>query len=108
MNFRRLLPTLILLVSTALPAPAETLVPPGNRSAEQPPVPGASSRRTSANNTTFERKYRKVYALLENDSELRSKIKAVAADYGIDPIHIIGAIVGEHTYNVDVYDHRQT
>lgn len=108
MNFRRLLPTLILLVSTALPAPAETLVPPGNRAAEQPPVPGASSRRTSANNTTFERKYRKVYALLENDSELRSKIKAVAADYGIDPIHIIGAIVGEHTYNVDAYDHLQT
>ena len=28
--------------------------------------------------------------------------------YGIDPLHIVGAIVGEHTYNVDAYDRLQT
>ena len=39
---------------------------------------------------------------------LRSKIKDVAATYGIDPIHIVGAVVGEHTYNVDAYDRLQT
>ena len=36
-------------------------------------------------------KYRKVYALLKNDSKLRSKIKQAAAAYGIDPMHIVGA-----------------
>ncbi len=89
-------------------AGAATLVPPGNRSADQPDVPGASTKRTEAGKTTFEGKYRKVYALLQNDTALRRKIAAAASAYGIDPIHIVGAIVGEHTYNVDAYDRLQT
>jgi hypothetical protein len=48
------------------------------------------------------------FALLKNDGDLRSKIKSVSKQYGIDPIHIVGAIVGEHTYNVDAYDRLQT
>lgn len=87
---------------------AQTMVAPGNRNIEQPAVPGASSRRTKAGRSTFEAKYRKVYALLKNDGELRAKIRAAAAAYQIDPIHIVGAIVGEHTYNVDAYDRLQT
>jgi len=89
-------------------ARAATLVPPGNRHAVQPPVPGASARRTAALRTTYEAKYAKVYQLLKNDRVLRTKIREVAARYDIDPIHIIGAIVGEHTYNVDAYDQLQT
>lgn len=89
-------------------AHAVTVVPPGNQSVEQPDVPGASSRRTSAGNTTFERKYKRVYALLANDKKLRSKIKEASAQFGIDPMHMVGAIVGEHTYNVDAYDRLQT
>ena len=81
---------------------------PGNRYAEQPDIPGASTKRTKAGKTSFEAKYRKVYALLKNDKALRSKIKAAASAYGIDPMHIVGAIVGEHTYNVDAYDRLQT
>jgi hypothetical protein len=83
-------------------------VPDGNRNAQQPDIPGASSRRTQATNTTFQAKYRKVYALLKNDAKLRGKIKQAASAYGIDPMHIVGAIVGEHTYNVDAYDRLQT
>ncbi len=90
------------------PSLAATLVPPGNRYAEQPDVPGASAKRTQALKTTFEAKYRKVYALLKNDAKLRAKISSVSAEYGIDPMHIVGAIVGEHTYNVDAYDRLQT
>lgn len=90
------------------PAGAATPVPPGNRNAEQPAIPGASSRRTQATNTTFQAKYRKVYALLQNDAKLRGKIRQAASAYGIDPMHIVGAIVGEHTYNVDAYDRLQT
>ena len=89
-------------------ASGATVVAAGNVHAEQPDVPGASSKRTKAGKTTFDAKYRKVYALLQNDAELRGKIKTVARAYGIDPMHIVGAIVGEHTYNVDAYDRLQT
>lgn len=89
-------------------ASATTVVAAGNVHAEQPQVPGASSKRTKAGKTTFDAKYRKVYALLQNDPELRAKITSVARDYGIDPLHVVGAIVGEHTYNVDAYDRLQT
>ena len=85
------------LVATALPAAAMTIVPPGNRFEEQPAVPMASANRTRAAQSTYEAKYRKVYDLLKNDEALRSKIEAVAAAYGIDPLHVAGAIVGEHT-----------
>ena len=101
---------LIFSVATAglSEAHAQTVVPEGNRSVEQPGVPGGSTRRTKAGKTSFEAKYRKVYALLKNDPELREKIRTAAAAYGIDPLHIAGAIVGEHTYNVDAYDRLQT
>jgi hypothetical protein len=96
------------LVAADGPATAQTLVPPGNVHAEQPPIPGASLRRTKSGGTTFDAKYRKVYRLLKTDAKLRSKIKEQAAAYGIDPMHMVGAIVGEHTYNVDAYDRLQT
>lgn len=98
----------VLIAAAAVPAMAATLVPPGNRNAKQPEIPAASSIRTSALKSTYEVKYRKVYALLQNDRALRDKIVAVSAKYGIDPMHMVGAIVGEHTYNVDAYDRLQT
>ncbi|HEX8048445.1 DUF1402 family protein [Rhizobium sp.] len=109
---RRILITLLLAVVSLswIPAYAEaaTAVPPGNRNAEQPPVPGASVRRTRGTNSTFDRKYQKVRELLATDTKLMSKIKSTARAYGIEPIHIIGALVGEHTYNVDAYDGLQS
>jgi hypothetical protein len=96
------------LLLFAVPAFATTLVPPGNRNAEQPPVPGGSLHRTEALKTTYEAKYQKIYHLLRTDGDLRAKIRAVAGQYGIDPLHIVGALVGEHTYNVDAYDRLQT
>jgi hypothetical protein len=67
------------LAMAAFAACAATPVPPGNRNAEQPPIPGASKHRTQATNTTFQAKYRKVYALLKNDAKLRAKIRQAAA-----------------------------
>ncbi|RST88126.1 DUF1402 family protein [Aquibium carbonis] len=93
---------------TVLPAWAGVVVPPGNRSAQQPDVPFGSASRTRAMKTTYEAKYRKVFGLLQRDQALRDKIRAAAAQFGIDPIHVAGAIVGEHTYNVDAYDRLQT
>lgn len=107
---RRLLTSLVIAatVLTAAPAFSMQLVPPGNRNVEQPDVPGASVRRTKGTKTTFDRKYEKVRELLATDRELMAKIKKVSAAYGIDPIHVVGAIVGEHTYNVDAYDRLQS
>ncbi len=97
-------------LGAAVPAMAlaATVVPEGNRHAEQPAIPGASARRTAANKTTFDAKYAKVLALLRSDAKLRSKIRQSANQFGIDPVHVAGAIIGEHTYNVDVYDRLQT
>jgi len=93
-------------VSPALAGPR--VVPPGNRNAEQPKIPGSSFSRTQANKTNFEAKYQKVRDLFQRDRALIGKIKSVAAQYDIDPIHMLGAIAGEHTYNVDAYDYLQT
>ena len=97
-----------ILFAATLPAAALTIVEPGNRNAVQPSIPGASKNRTAALKTTFEKKYRKVLGLLQRDRRLIYKIKQTADEFDIDPIHIIGAIVGEHTYNVDAYDRAQT
>lgn len=86
---------------------AET-VAKGNRNAQQPAIPGASKRRTQATKSTFDAKYEKIRDLIAEDAKLRRKIKSVSKAYKIDPIHIVGALVGEHTYNVDAYDRLQT
>ena len=99
---------LAFVAAAAFPASALTIVEPGNRNAEQPEIPGASRNRTKALKTTFERKYNRVIALLENDRRLLENIKSVSERFDIDPIHMIGAIVGEHTYNVDAYDRAQS
>jgi hypothetical protein len=92
----------------AAPAAAATIVPEGNRNIEQPQVPGGSASRTKALKTSYDAKYRKVIALLRNDEALRRKITSAARQFGISPVHIAGAIVGEHTYNVDAYDRLQS
>lgn len=84
------------------------VVPPGNRSDKRPRVAGLSILWTAAHGGSYEAKYRKIYGLLERDTRLMGNMKKVAAIYGIDPIHMVGAIVGEHTYNVDGLDTLQT
>ncbi len=98
----------VILVTAPAFADGLRVVPEGNRYQEQPNVPGASMRRTKAGKTSFDAKYEKVRNLLATDGKLMSKIKSTARAYGIDPIHMIGAIVGEHTYNVDAYDRLQS
>mgnify|MGYP003632571956 FL=1 len=84
------------------------MVSPGNRNVRQPEIPGASKRRTEATKSTFDTKYERIRDLIAEDTKLQQKIRKVSAQYKIDPIHIVGALVGEHTYNVDAYDQLQT
>jgi hypothetical protein len=103
------LASLTMALPTGLvPAYAATKVEPGNRSAAQPAIPGASIKRTADLRSSFEKKYAKALGLLKNDPQLTKKIKSAAAKYKIDPIHIAGAIIGEHTFNVDAYDRLQS
>ncbi|AGS19938.1 hypothetical protein NXC12_CH00051 [Rhizobium etli] len=106
---RRLLTSLLIAVALVNSAPAFAIqtVPAGNRHAEQPDIPGASVRRTKGTKSSFDLKYEKVHELLATDRELMAKIRKVSSAYGINPIHVVGAIVGEHTYNVDAYDRLQ-
>jgi len=103
-----LLAVLLTALTPAVQAAQIVTVPEGNRNTQQPKVPGASVKRTRETKSTFDRKYEKVLELLQNDARLRGKIKTTAAQYGIDPLHIVGALVGEHTYNVDAYDRLQS
>jgi len=97
-------------VMTSTPALAQSVrtVPEGNRYKSQPKIPFASTRRTSASKSSFDAKFEKVLSVLKRDRRLMGSIKRVASKYGIDPIHIVGAIVGEHTYNYDTLDSAQS
>jgi len=77
-------------------------VPPGNRNTVQPPVPNTSALRAKAFNTTYEEKYEKIVGVLRDDKDLMASIKKAGQAYQIDPIHIVGALVGEHTYNITI------
>jgi len=110
-SFLLALPIVALSLSGAVSAPAGGIivVPPGNVSATQPPVYWGSKFLTSMGTTkSYAGKYKKIYDLLAGDPRLMTNIKKAAAIYGIDPMHIIGALVGEHTYNIDTYDTLQT
>lgn len=106
----------LLLVTLALVLPltmlgmahAVTKVPAGNRHAKQPAIPFGSIKRTRSGKGTFEKKYIKIRTMLGRNKKLIKKIKKASRKYNIDPIHIIGALVGEHTYNVDALDRYQT
>ncbi len=98
----------ILGVSLFSPAYAITKVPAGNRSASQPKIPSGSISRTRSTNGSFQAKYEKIRDLIKTNKKLQSGIKKAARQYGIKPIHIVGALVGEHTYNVDATDTLQT
>jgi hypothetical protein len=82
-------------------------VPPGNRNDKRPKLAFLSVLWTAAHKGSYEAKYKQIYTMLQRDQKLMGNIKKVAASYGIDPIFMIGAIVGEHTYNVDGLDSLQ-
>lgn len=96
------------LAISAAEAASMRVVPEGNRSRSQPKIPFASARRTAASKSSYDAKFEKVLNVLKRDRRLISSIKRVSNRYSIDPIHMIGAIVGEHTYNYDTLDSAQS
>lgn len=96
------------LVPLTSEAGSLAVAPAGNRSASQPDIPFASARRTAAFKKTYDAKFEKVVGVLKRDRRLLGAIKDKADLYDIDPLHMIGAIVGEHTYNYDPLDSAQS
>jgi hypothetical protein len=100
-----------LCLTGSLPPPSAAagsiVVAADNHGKEQPRVAAGSLSRTRETGGSFEGKYKRVIAMLVRDRALVGKIKRVAAIYGVDPIHMLGAIVAEHTYNVDSFDTAQ-
>ena len=114
---RRLQILFFLLAVAAAPVSADPVireihgkpvpVPPGNRLKSAPPVPGATIKRLLSTRSTIDRKYSRVLRQLSANRKLIAEIRRVAALYDIDPIHMIAALVGEHTFNVDAFDTMQ-
>lgn len=82
--------------------------PAGNVNPTQPEVPQGSISRTASGNGSFQAKYEKIRDLIARDRKMQRQIKQSAGRFGIEPIHIVGALIGEHTYNVDALDFFQT
>jgi hypothetical protein len=94
---------------SAAAAKQDIIVVPADYHAKQQPRVFAGSGLLTAirGSGGYKEKYARVYGLLSRDKKLIANIKNAAATYGIDPINIIGAIVGEHTYNIDAFDTLQ-
>ncbi len=110
-QMRRVVQWVGILVLTSIAGLAQAQlfeVPAGNRNASQPTIPNTSASRTKAGNGSFQQKYEKIRDLISSDKKLQNQIKISAKKFGIDPVHIVGALVGEHTYNVDALDFLQT
>ncbi len=92
----------ILMLTSACFGHELVRVPPGNRNSVQPPIPNTSALRAKAFDTTYEDKYQKIVGVLREDKDLMASIRKAAQTYQIDPVHIVGALVGEHTYNITI------
>src|SRR3984893_4772879 len=95
--------------SEASHASGVIVVPSDYHAKSQPKVfAGAILLTAIRNSGSYDDKYRQIYKLLSTDRTLIGQIKKVAALYQIDPVHVLGAIVGEHTYNIDVVNTLDT
>ncbi len=96
----------------ASPAPAKSdliVVPADYHAKEQPPVAVQSFLLTlMQQGGNWDDKYRHVVDVLATDKHLMANLKRAAKLYGVDPVDVAGAIVGEHTFNMNVFDTLQS
>lgn len=98
----RLLAVLLAVAVTTAPAAAQT--DPSRTRYGSHVLPKPTQERLKSGNVPA--KLRRTLDELKSQ-RLVPRIKRVAAAYGIDPVHIVGAIVGEHVFNYDIRDNLQ-
>ncbi len=102
---------LVVMVGVA-PASAASkviVIPPTYHAKTQPPVAVQSFLLTlMQRGGNWDDKYRHVVEVLATDKHLMGNIKRAAKLYGVDPVDVVGAIVGEHTFNMNVFDTLQS
>ena len=85
------------------------VVPADYHAKQQPPVAVQSFMLTLVQQGgNWNDKYRSVVGLLASDQRLMGHLKKAAKVYGVDPVDLVGAIVGEHTFNMNVFDSLQS
>jgi len=84
-------------------ASAQTQVP---KSYGKHALPRATQERLRVTRGKVPVKMKRTIRILKSN-RLIPKIKRTARAYGIDPVHILGAIVGEHAFNYDIRDNLQ-
>ncbi len=90
-------------------APDIIVVPASYHAKTQPPVAVQSFLLTlMQQGGNWDDKYRHVVNVLATDKRLMGNLKKAAQVYGVDPVDIVGAIVGEHTFNMNVFDTLQS
>ena len=96
----------------ATPAPARSsiiVVPADYHAKTQPPVAVQSFLLTlMQQGGNWDDKYHHIVEVLATDKRLMANIKKAARIYRVDPVDIVGAIVGEHTFNMNVFDTLQS
>lgn len=98
------LATLIVCSATAVSADTQVAQVPTTYGKHA--LPRATQERLRATRGKVPLKLQRTLTVLKSDRMI-PKIKRTAAAYGIDPIHIVGAIVGEHAFNYDIRDNLQ-
>lgn len=81
-------------------------VPPGNRFANSPPIPTTTWQRFSRTLSTPEHSFQTTLNIFARN-RFGQELKRVAPLYGVDPLLVLGAIIGEHTFNTGVADWAQ-
>ncbi len=96
----------------AAPAPASPkiiVVPADYHAKTQPPVAVQSYLLTlMQQGGSWEDKYQHIVKVLASNGPLMANVKKASRIYGVNPVDVVGAIVGEHTFNMNVFDTLQT
>lgn len=82
-------------------------VKPGNVQKKTPLVDRQSLTARRKTRSNINNKVTAIFRFFQREKKLLISIKAIAKTYKIKPLHMLGAIAGEHAFNVDVYDKVQ-
>lgn len=82
-------------------------VKPGNTQLTSPAIDPNSNTAKRKKRTQYNNKIKAIFNFFRRERKLVGKVKTIAKMYKVAPIHVLGAIAGEHAFNVNVFDDVQ-